>query len=559
MGELLVRYEESGIDERILRAVEEMGFVHMTPIQEKAIPVFLEGRDVIGQAQTGTGKTAAFGIPMLQKIDEEDRSLQGMILCPTRELAMQAAQQLRQFAKYMHNIRVLPVYGGQDINRQIKALKGGVQIIVGTPGRVMDHMRRHTIRLDNLKMVVLDEADEMLNMGFREDMELILGQIPGEHQTALFSATMPKPILEITDRFQKDAKLVKVAAKELTIPLVSQKFYRVKNQDKDAACVRLLEYYQPKLTLIFCNTKKKVDELADLLKQQGFQAEGLHGDLSQAQRDVAMNRFRNGGASILIATDVAARGIDVDDVEAVINYDIPQDIEYYVHRIGRTGRAGRKGRSFTFANSREIYKIREIERVCHTTITEKKLPGAAKVLKAKADKYLNKAWELHEHEDVELMKSFLQRKMEEEGCDALDLAAAMLKYQVGDKGEEIAADDYVQRRGRFGEKGRFGRNDGEGRGFGRGDGRWRFSREDGDRRRFGRSDRDRRDDGSTGSGEDRRRRRDENREDGRKWGGRDRKTADRKYSGDRAEREVKKRKKREEPGIGNSFPKRKKS
>ncbi|HAN02482.1 MAG TPA: hypothetical protein DCP93_08225 [Lachnospiraceae bacterium] len=385
-------------------------------------------------------------------------------------------------------------------------------------------------------------------MGFREDMELILGQIPGEHQTALFSATMPKPILEITDRFQKDAKLVKVAAKELTIPLVSQKFYRVKNQDKDAACVRLLEYYQPKLTLIFCNTKKKVDELADLLKQQGFQAEGLHGDLSQAQRDVAMNRFRNGGASILIATDVAARGIDVDDVEAVINYDIPQDIEYYVHRIGRTGRAGRKGRSFTFANSREIGKIREIERVCHTTITEKKLPGAAKVLKAKADKYLNKAWELHEHEDVELMKSFLQRKMEEEGCDALDLAAAMLKYQVGDKGEEIAADDYVQRRGRFGERGRFGR----------GDGRRRYSREDGDHRRFGRSDRDRRDDGSTGSGEDRRRRRDENREDGRKWGGRDKKAADRKYSGDRAEREVKKRKKREEPGIGNSFPKRKK-
>lgn len=545
------------LDNRIVRAICEMGFEKLSPIQEQAIPYLLQGEDIIGQAQTGTGKTAAFGIPAIQHINPDVKKLQTIILCPTRELAIQAAEELRKIAKYMHGIKVLPVYGGQDISRQIAGLRG-VQIIVGTPGRVMDHMRRHTIKLDLVNMVVLDEADEMLNMGFREDMELILGQIPGEHQTALFSATMPKPILEITDRFQKDAKLVKVAAKELTIPLVSQKFYRVKNQDKDAACVRLLEYYQPKLTLIFCNTKKKVDELADLLKQQGFQAEGLHGDLSQAQRDVAMNRFRNGGASILIATDVAARGIDVDDVEAVINYDIPQDIEYYVHRIGRTGRAGRKGRSFTFANSREIYKIREIERVCHTTITEKKLPGAAKVLKAKADKYLNKAWELHEHEDVELMKSFLQRKMEEEGCDALDLAAAMLKYQVGDKGEEIAADDYVQRRGRFGEKGRFGRNDGEGRGFGRGDGRWRFSREDGDRRRFGRSDRDRRDDGSTGSGEDRRRRRDENREDGRKWGGRDRKTADRKYSGDRAEREVKKRKKREEPGIGNSFPKRKK-
>lgn len=536
------------LDNRIVRAIREMGFEKLSPIQEQAIPYLLQGEDIIGQAQTGTGKTAAFGIPAIQHINPDVKKLQTIILCPTRELAIQAAEELRKIAKYMHGIKVLPVYGGQDISRQIAGLRG-VQIIVGTPGRVMDHMRRHTIKLDLVNMVVLDEADEMLNMGFREDMELILGQIPGEHQTALFSATMPKPILEITDRFQKDAKIVKVAAKELTIPLVSQKFYRVKNQDKDAACVRLLEYYQPKLTLIFCNTKKKVDELADLLKQQGFQAEGLHGDLSQAQRDVAMNRFRNGGASILIATDVAARGIDVDDVEAVINYDIPQDIEYYVHRIGRTGRAGRKGRSFTFANSREIGKIREIERVCHTTITEKKLPGAAKVLKAKADKYLNKAWELHEHEDVELMKSFLQRKMEEEGCDALDLAAAMLKYQVGDKGEEIAADDYVQRRGRFGEKGRFGRNDGEGRGFGRGDGRRRFSREDGDRR----------DNGSTGSGEDRRRRRSDSREDGRKWNDRDRKNADRKLSAERAEREAKKRKKREEPGIGNSFPKRKRS
>ena len=546
------------LDNRIVRAIREMGFEKLSPIQEQAIPYLLQGEDIIGQAQTGTGKTAAFGIPAIQHINPDVKKLQTIILCPTRELAIQAAEELRKIAKYMHGIKVLPVYGGQDISRQIAGLRG-VQIIVGTPGRVMDHMRRRTIKLDLVNMVVLDEADEMLNMGFREDMELILGQIPGEHQTALFSATMPKPILEITDRFQNDAKLVKVAAQELTIPLVSQKFYRVKNQDKDAACVRLLEYYQPKLTLIFCNTKKKVDELSDLLKEQGFQAEGLHGDLSQAQRDAVMKRFRNGGTSILIATDVAARGIDVDDVEAVINYDIPQDIEYYVHRIGRTGRAGRKGRSFTFANSREIYKIREIERVCHTTITEKKLPGAAKVLKAKADKYLNKAWELHEHEDIELMKSFLQRKMEEEGCDALELAAAMLKLQVGDKGEEIAADEYTKRGNRFGDRGRSVRGGGEGRSFGRGDGRRKFGREDGERRRFGRSDRRRREDGSAGSAEDRRRRRSDSREDGRKWNDRDRKNADRKPSAERAEREAKKRKKREEPGIGNSFPKRKRS
>ena len=546
------------LDNRIVRAIREMGFEKLSPIQEQAIPYLLQGEDIIGQAQTGTGKTAAFGIPAIQHINPDVKKLQTIILCPTRELAIQAAEELRKIAKYMHGIKVLPVYGGQDISRQIAGLRG-VQIIVGTPGRVMDHMRRRTIKLDLVNMVVLDEADEMLNMGFREDMELILGQIPGEHQTALFSATMPKPILEITDRFQNDAKLVKVAAQELTIPLVSQKFYRVKNQDKDAACVRLLEYYQPKLTLIFCNTKKKVDELSDLLKEQGFQAEGLHGDLSQAQRDAVMKRFRNGGTSILIATDVAARGIDVDDVEAVINYDIPQDIEYYVHRIGRTGRAGRKGRSFTFANSREIYKIREIERVCHTTITEKKLPGAAKVLKAKADKYLNRAWELHEHEDIELMKSFLQRKMEEEGCDALELAAAMLKLQVGDKGEEIAADEYTKRGNRFGDRDRSVRGGGEGRSFGRGDGRRRFGREDGERRRFGRGDRDHREDGSTGSGEGRRRRRSDSREDGRKWNDHDRKNADRKPSAERAEREAKKRKKREEPGIGNSFPKRKRS
>ena len=440
MEELVENLLEEFLDERVARAVREMGFEKLSPIQSEAIPYLLEGDDIIG-------------------------------------LAMQASEELRKMAKYMHGIKILPIYGGQEISKQIKNLKG-VQIIVGTPGRVMDHMRRHTIKLDDVSMVVLDEADEMLNMGFREDMETILGQIPNAHQTALFSATMPKPILEITNQFQNNARMVKVASKELTIPLVSQRYYRLRSQDKDAACVRLLEYYQPKLCLIFCNTKRKVDELAEVLKKAGFQAEGLHGDMSQHQRDVAMNRFRNGSTNILIATDVAARGIDVDNVEVVINYDVPQDNEYYVHRIGRTGRAGKTGRSFTFVGGRELYRIREIERVCNTTIEEKKLPGASKVLKAKADKYLNHAWELHDHEDIELMKTFLQRKMEEEGCDALELAAVMLKQHVGDKGPEILADDSGTRRGlRFG--GREGRDDGKGRGR---DGRRRDAR-DGDRKR----------------------------------------------------------------------------
>ena len=488
------------LDPRVQRALDDMGFTKLTPIQEQAIPALLEGQDIIGQAQTGTGKTAAFGIPTIQRVDPGIQKLQAIVLCPTRELAIQAALELRKIAKYIEGLRVLPVYGGQEIGRQIRALPG-TQIIVGTPGRVMDHMNRHTIKLDDVKMVVLDEADEMLNMGFREDMEVILGAIPGEHQTALFSATMPKPILEITTKFQKeDTKHIRIATGELTIPLVSQKYFLIKNQDKDRATVRLLEYYQPRLCLVFCNTKAKVEELSEVLKKAGFQAEGLHGDLIQHQRDIVMGRFRNGSTNILIATDVAARGIDVDDVEIVINYDVPLDNEYYVHRIGRTGRAGKTGMSFTFANARELRRIRDIERFCKTTIEEKKLPDASKVLKSKARKVLNTAWELRENEDIELMKVYLQRKIDKDECDLLELAACMLKAQIGEKGEEIPEDKPQPRqkgprsgrgeRGgrsfgrRDGEEGREGRGERGGRGFGRRDGE--EGREG--RRGFGRRD-----------------------------------------------------------------------
>jgi ATP-dependent RNA helicase DeaD len=478
------------LDPRIQRALDDMGFAKLTPIQEQAIPALLSGQDIIGQAQTGTGKTAAFGIPLISRVDASLEKLQAVVLCPTRELAIQAALELRKIAKYIEGLRILPVYGGQEIGRQIRALPG-TQIIVGTPGRVMDHMNRHTIKLDNVSMVVLDEADEMLNMGFREDMEVILGAIPGEHQTALFSATMPKPILEITGKFQKeDTKHIRIATGELTIPLISQKYFLIKNADKDAATVRLLEYYDPRLCLIFCNTKAKVEELSEVLKKADFQAEGLHGDLIQHQRDIVMGRFRNGSTNILIATDVAARGIDVDDVEIVINYDVPLDNEYYVHRIGRTGRAGKTGMSFTFANARELHRIREIEKFCKTTIEEKKLPDASKVLKSKARKVLNTAWELKDHEDIELMKVYLQRKMEKDGCDILDLAACMLKREIGDKGEEILEDKPQPRQRGFRDRGRgFGRRDEEGRegrGFGRRDGEGRgFGRRDGEGRGFG--------------------------------------------------------------------------
>ena len=324
-----IRYEDAGLDERILRAVGELGYEIMTPIQKEAIPVMMQGRDLIGQAQTGTGKTAAFGIPIVQSTDSSEEKTQALILCPTRELAIQAADDIRQYAKYYSGIRVLPIYGGQDISKQIRSLRGNCQIVVGTPGRVMDHIRRHTLKLGAVKTVVLDEADEMLDMGFREDIETILKDITGDHQTALFSATMPRPILQITKDYQKsDAVFVKIPAKELTIPLVKQYFYEIPKGMKTDAVSRLLDYYNPKRTLIFTNTKRMADELSEALIGRGYFADALHGDLSQQQRDHVMAGFRNGGTEILIATDVAARGLDIDDVEAVINYDVPEDREY---------------------------------------------------------------------------------------------------------------------------------------------------------------------------------------------------------------------------------------
>ena len=510
-GDEALRYENTDIDFRILRAIQEMGFETMTPIQEQAIPVLLEGKDVIGQAQTGTGKTAAFGIPMLQRVNEVDRSLQGIILCPTRELAMQAAEEMRKFAKYLHGIRILPVYGGQDIGRQIKALKGGVQIIVGTPGRVMDHLRRHTLKPDNLKMVVLDEADEMLNMGFREDMEAILGQIPCEHQTALFSATMPQPILQITKQFQKeDAVFVKITQKELTVDKIKQYLYFVRRTDKEAAAARLIHYYDLKKSLIFCNTKSMVDELAENLKNRGISAEGLHGDLSQAQRDTVMNRFRSGNLQILIATDVAARGIDVSDVDGVINYDVPQDIEYYVHRIGRTGRAGKEGMSFTLASIRELHKIQEIERICKTKLEEQRMPDGSAVRLHKEQAVLDEVRQVMEKEDLKTAMEAIQRYEMETGLSSLELAAAFLRTRVSGQEEEVIEEcrpphrrrqerNSQERRrgngndGRYDRRGSFGRDrrDGEESREGRDGRRSRFGREE-RHSRFGRDDREKR-------------------------------------------------------------------
>ena len=322
-----MKFDELELQSSLLRAVTEMGFEEMTPIQAQAIPVVLSGQDIIGQAQTGTGKTAAFGLPILQNIDPKKKSLQAVILCPTRELAIQVSEEMHKFAKFLHGIKIVPIYGGQEIVRQIKALKAGTQIVIGTPGRVMDHMRRKTVKFDDVKIVALDEADEMLNMGFREDIETILRDVPGERQTLLFSATMPQPIMEIARMYQHNAVHIRVVKKELTVPKIEQYYYEVRPKAKLDALTRLLDMYAPKLSLIFCNTKRQVDELVTALQARGYFAEGLHGDLKQQQRDRVMNSFRGGKTDILVATDVAARGIDVDDVEAVFNYDVPQDDE----------------------------------------------------------------------------------------------------------------------------------------------------------------------------------------------------------------------------------------
>lgn len=432
-----IRFDELELNPQILRGIKDMGFEEATPIQSQAIPVVMSGADVIGQAQTGTGKTAAFGIPILQKVDPSSRKTQVLILSPTRELAIQVADEIRKLAKYMHGVKVLPVYGGQDISRQIKALKGGIQIIIGTPGRLMDHLRRKTIRPDHVNTIVLDEADEMLNMGFREDIETVLEYLPGEHQTVLFSATMPKPILEITKKYQHDAVNIKVVKKELTVANIDQYYYDVKRKDKIEVLTRLLDYYNPKLSLVFCNTKKMVDELAGELSGRGYSAEGLHGDMKQAQRDRVMNNFRKGKTDILIATDVAARGIDVDDVEAVFNYDLPQDDEYYVHRIGRTGRAGRTGKAFSFVKGKEVYKLKDIQRYCKTKILAQPIPSSDDVAQIKAEKIMDAIGSVIEEEKLADMIEIIEKQVNESDYTAMDIAAAFL-YQAMGKSEGVS-------------------------------------------------------------------------------------------------------------------------
>lgn len=444
-----MKFEELQINEHILHAIEDMGFEEASPIQAQAIPAVLSGRDVVGQAQTGTGKTAAYAIPMLEKIDPSVKKVQSIVLCPTRELAIQVAEEIRKLAKYMSDIKVLPVYGGQEIVRQIKSLKMGVQIVVGTPGRVMDHMRRKTVHFDHVQMVILDEADEMLDMGFREDMETILLDTPEDRQTVMFSATMSRPIMDIAKTFQNDAEIIKVVRKELTVANIDQFYYEVRPKNKTEVLCRLIDIHNPRLSVVFCNTKRQVDELISELKGRGYFADGIHGDMKQQQRDRVMDDFRSGKTEILIATDVAARGIDVDDVDIVFNYDLPQDEEYYVHRIGRTGRAGRAGLALSFIAGKEVYKLKDIMHYCKTKIIAKPIPSLDDVKNTKMDGVFDNIKKVIEAGGLSEMIELVEQHVNVEDYTSMDMAAALLKMVLGDsldKNEEVEEIHYDSNR-----------------------------------------------------------------------------------------------------------------
>lgn len=415
-------FEELPLNEKTKRALKDAGYTNPTPIQEQAIPVVLEGKDFIGQSKTGTGKTASYSLPMIEKIDASSKKVQAIVLCPTRELAVQVADEVRKFLKYQEGIKTIAIYGGQSIETQIKMLKKGVQIVIGTPGRIMDHMRRKTLKLDNVKMCVLDEADEMLNMGFEEDIETILKDVPEERQTVLFSATMNKRIMGITKKYLKNPKKVKIQAEELTVNEIEQISISIKEAMKSETLMRLIEVYNPQKAIVFCNTKKRVDDLIEVLKQNHFKAEALHGDVKQTQRERIMKRMRNGEFQILVATDVVARGIDIQDVEFVLNYDVPQEEEYYVHRIGRTGRNGNSGKAFTFVVGKEKSKLQSIKKYSNAKIKEGKIPTLAEINKIRNKQAIEKVQKVidgGEFANEELLQQLLENNTIEEVSKAL--------------------------------------------------------------------------------------------------------------------------------------------
>lgn len=465
-------FSDLGVSEEILRAVEDMGYTHPSPIQAQTIPMLLEGKDVIGQAQTGTGKTAAFAIPIIDQVDVTLYKPQALILCPTRELAVQVEGEIVKLSKFKKGLSSTCIYGGDSMDRQIRDLKKGVQVVVGTPGRIMDHMDRGTLKLDHVGIIVLDEADEMLDMGFREDIERILSDCPEERQTVFFSATMPKPILDLTKKYQNDPEIVKVLKKELTVENISQVYYEVKPSLKLELMSRLMNLNQFNLSVVFCNTKRITDEVTEELMARGIQAEALHGDLSQAQRSKVMGKFRKGHVSVLVATDVAARGIDVNDVEAVFNYDLPLDEENYVHRIGRTGRAGKSGTAISFVTGRrDMQKLKDLERFIKTNINRMDPPSVADLVELKKAALIKEVYQqLAKEEDNSFYEEAIGQMLAE-GLSLEQVVLGLAKIQMADAVHEMEEQNFDLDLGRDRDRGgreRGGRERDRDRDFGRG-------------------------------------------------------------------------------------------
>ncbi|WP_339279825.1 DEAD/DEAH box helicase [Paenibacillus sp. FSL W8-1187] len=437
-------FAEFGLDAKVLQAITELGFEESTAIQDKAIPIALAGTDLIGQAQTGTGKTAAFGIPLINNIPTTEDRIVALIMTPTRELAIQVAEEIGKLSRFK-GIRSLPIYGGQEIGRQIRALKKRPQIIIGTPGRLLDHINRKTIKLDDVQHVVLDEADEMLDMGFMEDITSILSLVPEQRQTMLFSATMPPNIQRLAQQFLKNPEHVSVIPKQVTAPTIDQAYIEVHERQKFDALSRLLDMESPELAIIFGRTKRRVDELSEALQKRGYSADGLHGDLSQNQRDNVMRKFRDGSIDVLVATDVAARGLDVSGVTHVINFDLPQDPESYVHRIGRTGRAGKEGTAWSFVTPRETDHLHFIEKVTRQRISKKPVPSIAEAIEGKQRITAERIIEIVQTDSFQEYKGIAIQLLEQ--YDSVNVLASAIKLITGEKKDvsiELTPEDPIR-------------------------------------------------------------------------------------------------------------------
>jgi ATP-dependent RNA helicase DeaD len=418
-------FEQLGLSAELLKAVAKMGFEEASPIQTAVIPVALTGRDVVGQSATGSGKTAAFALPAIEKVDSHLRAVQVLILCPTRELAVQVAEETGRLAFFKRGVREVPIYGGQSYDRQFRALESGVQIVIGTPGRVMDHMDRGTLVLDRLKLVVLDEVDRMLDMGFRDDIEKILSAVPATRQLLFFSATLPRPIQELIKRYSRDPAWLKIEAQAQNAPQVEQFYFEVDRRSKLEALTRVIDLHDFRYGIIFCSTKIMVDQLDEALHSRGYAVDRLHGDITQSQRNRVMEKFRERKFEFLIATDVAARGLDVDDLQVVFNFDLPNDAEDYTHRIGRTGRAGKAGRAYTFVSGQEIYKLQSMVRWGKLTIRRERLPSLDEVEGARANVFFEKIRSTLEAKEFVSHDRLVDRLLDQ-GYSSTDICSALV-------------------------------------------------------------------------------------------------------------------------------------